>query len=86
MVSSPKNLTLDSNVKFYADDTMLFSIVNDPVISANDYNHDLNVINHWAYQWKMEFNPDPNKKATEVLFSGKKNSPCQSSLFFLMEL
>ena len=42
---------IKSNVKFFADDTMLFSIVNDPVISANDLNRDLNVINQWAYQW-----------------------------------
>ena len=29
----------------------------------------------WAYQWKLEFNPDPTKQATEVLFSCKKSSP-----------
>ena len=61
-----------SNIKFFADDTMLFSIVKDPVISADDLNHDLDVICQWAYQWKMEFNPDPSKQATEVLFSCKK--------------
>ena len=32
---------IKSNVNFYADDTMLFSIVNYPVISANELNHDL---------------------------------------------
>ena len=53
---------------------MLFSIVNDPIISANELNHDLKVINQWAYQWKMEFNPHPNKQAAELLFSCKKNS------------
>ena len=63
---------IKSNIKFFADDTMLFSTVNDPLITANDLNHDLNVINQWAYQWKMEFNPDPNKQASEVLFSCKK--------------
>ena len=47
-----------SNVKFFADDTMLFSIVNDPVISANILNNDLDIIYQWAHQWKMEFNPD----------------------------
>ena len=73
---------LKCNVKFFADDTMLFSIVNDPVISANELNHDLNVINQWAYQWKMEFNPDPNKQATEVLFSCKQTSPYHPPLFF----
>ena len=61
-----------SNVKFSADDTMLFSIVKDPVISANILNHDLEMIYQWAHQWKMEFNPDPTKQATEVLFSCRK--------------
>ena len=32
---------IKSNVKLFADDTMLFSIVNDPVISANELNQDL---------------------------------------------
>ena len=35
---------IKSNTNFFADDTMLFSIVKDPVISANDMNHDLNII------------------------------------------
>ena len=61
---------------------MLVSIVNDPVISANELNQDLKGINQWAYQWKMEFNPDPNKQATELLFPCKKNSPNHPSLFF----
>ena len=51
-----------SNIKFFADDTMLFSIVKDPVISADNSNHDLNIIQLWAHQWKMEFNPDPTKQ------------------------
>ena len=63
------------NIKFSADDTMLFSIVKYPAISADDLNHDLDIIRQWAYQWRMEFNPDPNKQATEVLFSCKKSSP-----------
>ena len=51
---------------------MLFSIVKDPVISANDLNHDLDMIYQWAQQWKVEFNPDPIKQATGVIFSCKK--------------
>ena len=43
---------------------MLFSVVNNPAISANELNHDLKVISQWAYQWKMKFNPDLNKQAT----------------------
>ena len=64
-----------SNIKLFADETMLFSIVKDPTISASDLNHDFNIIFQWAHQWKMDFNPDPTKQATEVLFSCKKYSP-----------
>ena len=69
-----------SNVKFFADDTMLFSIVNDPL--TIDLNHDLNIICQWAHRWKMEFNPDPTKQANEILFSCKKSSPNHPLLIF----
>ena len=36
---------IKSNIKFFADDTMLFSVVKDPEISANNLNHDLNINN-----------------------------------------
>ena len=39
---------------------MLFTVINNPVISPDKLIYDLEVINHWAYQWKMEFNPEPN--------------------------
>ena len=62
---------------------MLFSIVKDPVISANILNHDLDIIYHQcAHQWKMEFNPDPTKQATEVLFPCTKVSPNLPQLIF----
>ena len=73
---------IKSNVKIFADDTMLFSVVNNPAISANELNYDLKVISQWAYQWKTNFNPDLNKQATELLFSCKKNSPNHPSLIF----
>ena len=31
-------------------------------------------INQWAYQWKMQFNPDPKKQANAVIFSHKSVS------------
>ena len=73
---------IKSNIKFFADDTMLFSIVKDPVKTARELNHDLDIICQWAHQWKMEFNPDPTKQATEVLFSCKKSSPNHPQLIF----
>ena len=57
---------IKSNIKFFADDTSLFSIVKSPVISAEDLNHDLAIIPKWAQQWKMEFNPDPIKQASSI--------------------
>ena len=54
---------------------MLYSVVKDPVVTAMDLSHDLDIINKWAYQWKMEFNSDPTKQAKEVLFSCKKKFP-----------
>ena len=70
--------TLD--LKFFADDTMIFSILYDPLISAIDLN--LNIICQWAHQWKMEFNPDPTKQANEIFFSCKKSSPNHPQLIF----
>ena len=59
---------------------MLFSIVSNPQDSANDLNDDLSAIHQWAYQWKMNFNSDPSKQATEVLFSCEKNKLCHRTL------
>ena len=65
----PDNLV--SNPKLFADDTSLFSTVTDPNVTANQINNDLHNISTWAYQWKMNFNPDTTKQAQEVLFSRK---------------
>ena len=61
---------------------MLYSIVHDPVISAAELNRDLDTIRQWAYQWKLEFNPDPNKKAIEIIFSCKRKKPNHLPLVF----
>ena len=73
---------IKSNIKFFADDTMLFSIVEDPAVSATELNHDLDIICQWAHQWKMEFNPDITKQATEIVFSCKRIKPNHPQLTF----
>ena len=73
---------IKSNIRLFADDTMLFSIVKNPEISTNDLNHNLDVIRQWAHQWKLEFNPDPTKQATKVLFSCKKSSSNYPQIMF----
>ena len=61
---------------------MLYSIVKNPTESASDLNHDLDLIQKWAFQWKMEFNPDPLKQATEMIFSCKKKKPEHPPIYF----
>ena len=71
-----------SNVKFFAEGTMHFSVIKDPQLSASDLNHDLEVINQWAYQWKIVFNPDPTKQATELRSCKKQEERNHSELTF----
>ena len=59
---------LTINVKLFADDTSLFSIVRNMNMSTTNLNNDLNKIKNWAFQWKMNFNPDPIIQAQEVIF------------------
>ena len=35
-------------------------------------NHDLELISQWAHDWRMTFNPDPQKQAVELTFSRKR--------------
>ena len=44
-------------------DKSLFSVVHDIDASANDLNHDLDKLSKWAFQRKINFNPDPTKQA-----------------------
>ena len=73
---------LSSSTKLFADDTSLFSVIHDSVITTLELNSDLSRIKHWAFQWKMSFNPDPNKQAEEVIFSRKLKKFCHPSLRF----
>ena len=63
---------LKCNVKLFADDTSLFTVVEDSTTAANDMNHDLDLISQWAHTWRMSFIPDPQKQAVELKFSKKK--------------
>ena len=73
---------LESEVKLFADDTSIFSIVHDNNLSTRELENDLNKIQEWAYQWKMSFNPDASKQAQEVIFSRKNNKPYHPTLHF----
>ena len=63
---------INCDIKMFADDTSLFSRVDDPVRSALKLNEDLDTVKLWAWQWKMHFNAD---KTEEVIFSCKRLKP-----------
>ena len=73
---------IKSQIKFFADDTSLYSVVRDPLTSAAELQHDLDIISDWASQWKMSFNPDPTKPAEEILFSHKLSKIHHPPLLF----
>ena len=73
---------LSSNCKLFADDTSLFSVVNNIHTSATTLSEDLKAITKWAFQWKIIFNPDLSKKAQEVIFSRKIKKLLHPTLFF----
>ena len=54
-------------------DILLDKIKSSYKISTNDtspfeLNNNLQVMNNWGFQWKTQFNPDPNKQVQEVYF------------------
>ena len=60
---------LSSTTKLFADNTSIFSVVNDVDLSEFHLNNGLKK-SEWAYQWKISFNPDISKQA-QVIFSRK---------------
>ena len=76
----PDNLS--TNVKVFADDTSLFSVVHDITTSSCDLNYELNGVREWAFQWKMSFNPEPSKQAQEVIFMQKFQKKDYPPLYF----
>ena len=73
---------ITSICKIFADDTSFFSKVHDIDISAKELNSDLEKISKWAFQWKIQFNPDPSKQANEVIFSRKTNNGSHPPVVF----
>ena len=73
---------LESNVKLFADDTSIFSVVRDPINTSQKLNNNLDKVSLWVSKWKMSFNPDPSKQAEEVIFSRKTNKVYHPSLLF----
>ena len=60
---------LTTNARRFSDVASLFSVVDNVNLSATNLSTDLGKINASTNQWKITFNPDPNKQ--EVVFSCK---------------
>ena len=73
---------LKCDVKLFADDTSIFTVIHDPNSAVADINHDLRLINLWASRWRMSFNLDTNKQAIEVTFSKRRCPPNHPLIFF----
>ena len=73
---------LEFNVKIFADDISLFSLVHDPNESFAKLGRDLGRVTRWVQQWKMSLNPDPSKQAVEVHFSRKINPVDTTPVYF----
>ena len=56
---------------FFPTFLIFFPHVFNKDISQDELNNDLQKVIGWVFQWKMQFNPDPNKQAQEVTFSKK---------------
>ena len=57
---------LKSNVKLFANDTSLFSVVKNKEESGCDLTNELDMISKWVYNWKMPFNLDPKTPVQEA--------------------
>ena len=69
---------IGSNIRLFADDTSLFMIAGNPVISAEQLNADLVKILQWAETWLVSFNPT---KTESLLISRKINRPLHPPLY-----
>ena len=68
--------------KIFADDTLLYSKINDLDTSNISICNSLVKISRWAYQWKISLKPDIKKQATEVYFSPSRAKPLPQPIIF----
>ena len=73
---------LQCNPKLFADDTSLFSTVEEPEKTANNLNNSLKEINKQALKWTMSCNLDQKKQAQKVIFSRKTTTKTHPKILF----
>ena len=73
---------VQSSVRFFADDALLYGIVASDV-DSDLLQSDLRRLESWQYHWQMEFNPS---KCKIVTISHKNNPPQRKYVFCGVEL
>ena len=58
-------VNINSSIRFFADDTSLYIIVDDPVRAAFQLNSDIEKVHEWATKWLVTFNPT---KSESIIF------------------
>ena len=53
---------LEPNVKLFADDTSMFSVLCKPINTSQKLKNDLDKVTLFPNKWKMLFNPEPSKQ------------------------
>ena len=66
-----------SDIKLFADDTSIFSVIKDKDEATETLNQNLEKVRLWAWQWQMQLNCD---KTEEVIFSVKRSKTEHPSL------
>ena len=77
---------ISSNIKLFVDDSSLFTRVRSITIAHSKLIRDLETIKNWAFQWKMQFNPDISKQAIEVIFSQISGSMSKKKVRLLIKV
>ncbi len=63
--------TESSEIRLFADDTVLYLFVDNPIRNAQTLNRDLEKISSWASEWLVKFSPSKTK--TMVITRKKKH-------------
>ena len=66
-------------IKLFADDTSIYAIVDNPLITSLSLNSDLQKVQNWSNRWLVNFNP----KKTESMIFHERSSP-NSILHFIL--
>ena len=61
---------INSNTRLFADDTILYKVLNQPISAGIELNTDLTNITNWASEWLVNFQP---LKTKSLIISRKRN-------------